>query len=157
MIIAVLFKKHRSVLQFIKFGLVGVTNTAIDFGVLNFLMWVTKIYKGPYILIFNTFSFAAAVVNSYILNKFWTFQEKSRRGIPWQFLKFVIISIVGALLNSSIVFSVTTFVSPFLGISQEIWANFAKVLATAVGLIWNFIGYKFWAFKVTKMGKHKSY
>lgn len=143
-------KKNPSILQFIKFSLIGGLNTIIDFGVLNFLMWLTRIYQGPLILLFNTISFTTAVINSYFWNKYWTFQEKEKKGIPVQFFKFLIISIIGAIINGGIVFSVTTYISPFFGLSHELWANLAKVVATAAGLIWNFIGYKFWAFKIKK-------
>ena len=143
-------KKYPSILQFIKFSLIGGLNTIIDFSVLNFLMWLTKIYQGSLILLFNTISFTIAVINSYLWNKYWTFQEKGRKGIPVQFLKFLTISIIGVAINSSIVFSITTFISPIPGFSRGIWANLAKAIATIVGLIWNFLGYKFWAFKIKK-------
>lgn len=145
-----LFKKFPDITQFIKFLLIGGLNTAIDFSVLNFLMWLFQIHHGPLILLFNTISFSTAVVNSYFWNKYWTFQEKERKGIPTQFLKFLVVSIIGVIINSSIVFSITTFIPPFFSMSYKLWANVAKVIATTVGLIWNFFGYKFWAFKIKK-------
>jgi putative flippase GtrA len=142
-------KKYLGILQFIKFSLIGGLNTLIDFGVLNLLMWLTRTYQGLLILLFNTISFTTAVINSYCWNKYWTFQEKEKRGIPVQFFKFLIVSIIGAIINGGIVFAITTFIPPIFGLSRELWANLAKAVATAAGLIWNFIGYKFWAFKIT--------
>ncbi len=141
-----IFQRFPTLLQFIKFAIIGVLNTAIDFGILNLLMWGFGMYKGSWILLFNTISFSIAATNSYFINKYWTFGElsKIRAG---QFAKFFIISFGGAVINSGIVFSITTFIPPVFGLSEELWANFAKVIATAIAWIWNFTMYKFVVFK----------
>ena len=141
-----IFQKFPTLFQFIKFAAVGVLNTAIDFGILNLLMWGFGIYKGSWIFLFNVISFSAAAANSYFINKYWTFGElsKIRAG---QFVKFFIISVVGALINSGIVFAITTFIPPAFGLGEGLWANLAKLVATAVAWIWNFTMYKFVVFK----------
>jgi len=139
--------KNKSFLQFGKFFMVGILNTGIDFLVLNFLMWMTQTYKGTPIVIFGTISFCVAVTNSYFLNKYWTFGDKSKEQAPKQFVKFLSVSIVGLVLNNSIIYSITTFVNPVFGLSPVLWANFAKVIATGVVLMWNFGGYKLFVFK----------
>jgi putative flippase GtrA len=87
--------------------------------------------------------------NSYLWNKYWTFKkEGSETGqIAREFSQFLAISIVGILLNSGIVYAITTLVSPLFGLSSALLANFAKVLATVVSMVWNFAGYKFFVFK----------
>lgn len=141
-----IFQKSPTFFQFIKFATVGVLNTAIDFGILNLLMWGSGIYKGSWIFLFNTLSFSVAAANSYFFNKYWTFGElsKIRAG---QFAKFFIISVGGALINSGIVFAVTTFIPPAFGLGEELWANLAKIIATAIAWIWNFTMYKYIVFK----------
>lgn len=136
--------------QFSKFVLVGFMNTAIDFGVLNLLMWLTGVYKGSWIILLNVTAFTVAVINSYLWNKFWTFKAKETTEageVTKEFIQFIIVSLVAVVINSSIVYSITTFIPPFFGLGQELWANLAKVVATAVALIWNFVGYKFIVFK----------
>lgn len=64
-----------------------------------------------------------------------------------QFSLFVGVSLVGTIINSGIVGLVTGFVPPLFGLNPKLWANMAKVAATAVALIWNFIGYKVLVFK----------
>ncbi len=140
-------EKNKFFLQFGKFVIVGFINTAIDFAVLNLLMYLTNIYKGPEIIIFNAISFTAAVTNSYLMNKYWTFGDRSRTGAAKQFVEFLAVSIIGIILNTAIVYSVTTLIQPMFGLGVKLWANFAKVIATAVVLGWNFIGYKFFVFK----------
>lgn len=135
--------------QFLKFAAVGALNTGIDFAVLNLLMFSTGIYGGQWLIFFNSISFAAAVVNSYFWNKHWTFKKEGNgtEKAAGEFFQFLLISIVGLLLNSGIVYGIATFVHPLFGLSSALWANFAKVLATGIALIWNFIGYKFIVFK----------
>jgi len=127
---------------------IGFMNTAIDFAVLNLLMWATGIYSGRWIFLLNIGSVMVAVFNSYFWNKYWTFKARDAKETKKEFLQFVLVTLVGMLINSSIVFGITTIVPlNFLGIGKEVWANLAKVAATGFSLIWNFIGYKFIVFK----------
>ncbi len=140
-------QKFQTILQIAKFGLVGISNTIVDFAVLNLLIWTTKIYSGNWLILFNIASFTMAVVNSYFWNKYWTFQSKDKKEAASEFSKFLFISVIGAIINSSIVYGISTYIEPLFNLSAGIWVNLAKILATGVALVWNFIGYKFWAFK----------
>ena len=144
--------------QFGKFVIVGVINTGVDFLVLNIEIKITGITSGGSIFILNAISFSIATVNSYFLNKFWTFQDKGQTGQTAKFSQFLAVSFVGIVINSAIVYLMTTFITPFFGISailalvagknvNQLWANVTKLAATAISLIWNFIGYKIWVFK----------
>jgi len=137
-------------MQFSKFVAIGLLNTAIDFGVLNLLMWLADIYKGKWLFLLNAASFTIALINSYLWNKLWTFKDKSTKDVPVEFSRFLLISIIGAIINSSIIYFITTYITPYYGLSEQIWANLAKVLATGFSLIWNFLGYKFIVFNTKK-------
>ncbi len=133
-------------LQLAKFAEVGILNTAIDFGILNLLIWLTGITGGWAIAPLNATSFLCATTNSYFWNKFWTFKKKdgAKGG---EFIQFLIVSAIGIGINTGIVVAGTTLVSPVLGMSPAAWANIMKLLATFVSLVWNFLGYKFIVFK----------
>ncbi len=136
--------------QFSKFVVIGLMNTAIDFSILNLLMWQTGIYKGKWIILLNAIAFTVAVINSYFWNKYWTFRAKEADEpgeIAKEFSQFIVVTLIGLAINSGIVYGVTTFIPPFFGLSLELWANLAKAAATGLSLIWNFIGYKFIVFK----------
>ena len=135
----------KTINQFSKFIVIGFMNTAIDFAILNFLMWWTGIYSGASIILLNMVSFSIAVFNSYFWNKYWTFRDLDKVEAK-EFSQFILVTLIGLAINSSIVYGVTTLVSPMFGISPELWANIAKVAATGFSLIWNFIGYKFIVF-----------
>ena len=138
---------ERIIRQFSKFILVGGVNTGIDFLVLNALMYVTGITGGSGIFMLNMISFSVAVVNSYFMNKYWTFQDLRKEGEETKFAQFIAVSLAGAALNSSIVAVFTTLVAPMFGLSPQLWANVGKLLATGASLVWNFIGYKLFVFK----------
>lgn len=135
--------------QFSKFFIVGIINTGIDFAILNTEILVTGITSGSMLIFLNVFSFSVAVVNSYYMNKYWTFEDKRPDGekAPVKFSQFIGVSIVGISINSLIVYGFTTFVPILFGFSPQLWINVAKIIATGASLVWNFIGYKLWVFK----------
>ena len=135
------------IVQFSKFIVIGVLNTGIDFAILNFLMWHSGIYSGRYIILLNAISFSVAVINSYFWNKFWIFRAKETTQTGKEFFQFIAITLIGMAINTAIVYSVTTLISPMFGLSEGLWANLAKVAATGISLIWNFTGYKLLVFK----------
>lgn len=139
--------KRPAYFQFAKFFVVGLTNTGIDFAVYNFLMWITGINRGLFIVIFATVSFSVAVINSYLLNKYWTFSDKNSSKNSSQFVKFLTVALGGLVLNNSIIYYITTLLDPMFGLNPVLWANFAKAMATAAVLFWNFAGFKFLVFK----------
>lgn len=133
--------------QFSKFVVVGLINTGLDFLVLNIEMMITGITSGPVMFILNSVSFSVATLNSYFFNKYWTFQDKDKGQEGSKFSLFLTVSIIGVIINGSVVYAITTFANPMFGLSETLWANFAKAAATGVSLFWNFIGYKFIVFK----------
>lgn len=132
--------------QFTKFGAVGSFNGALDFGILNLLSFIFKIYSGPLLAIFNIIAVTCAMTNSYFLNKFWSFQKKGPLDIK-EFGKFVGISIATIILNTLMVYFLTTHISVPDSLSKEIWENIAKIAALPITLLINFCGYKFIVFK----------
>lgn len=136
--------------QFAKFFLVGIMNTGVDLIVLNILMYSTQQTEGIYYTFFKALSFLAAVIFSYIVNKRWTFKDNSDEDASKKFYQFVGISIIGAIINVTVATLVVSFVKPLVGtdlISGQLWGNVGALCGTAIGLFWNFIGYKFIVFK----------
>lgn len=136
--------------QFAKFVIVGFLNTAIDFGVLNILSMMTGLTSGFLVGGVNIPGFTLAAINSYFWQKFWVFKKKEVQGEKTNysdFITFVAVVLVGVFINGGIVVLLTTYIHPFGGLSPERWLNVAKIIATAVSLIWSFLGFKFLVFK----------
>ena len=127
-----------------KFLAVGVLNTAIDFGVLNILSMATGITAGFKLGGVNIPGFTIAVLNSYFWNKAWVFEKKE--GSLKSFGQFIAVSVGGLVLNSALVAFITGFIPPPSGITTELWLNIAKIIATIIAFVWNFLGYKFIVF-----------
>ncbi len=128
------FIKKDTSMQFVKFSIVGLSNTLLDVGVFQLLTMYTPIYY----VIANLISFSFGVLNSYLWNRIWTFKSPNKK-ISKEFTRFVIISMVGLVLN-------TLFLSIFIEIFNYPSLT-GKILATVLVLIWNFCMSKFWAFK----------
>lgn len=122
---------------FIKYAFVGVLGTAVDIGSLYILVEYAHIAIIPA----SVLSFLLAVINNFILNKIWTFQNKSKN-YRKLFIKFLIVSIIGLLLT---ILCMQLFVYV-----ANIWYIFAKALTSLIVLSWNFLGNKFWTFNIKK-------
>lgn len=125
--------RHNAIRQFIKFAIVGVSNTVIDFSLyLMFTRWL-----GLYFLLANAFSFILAASWSYIINKRWTFRDSSQRTVR-QFFTFMIVSVVGLGLNEAAV-SLAVYVFHLHDVT-------AKLIAVVVVVFWNFLANRTWTF-----------
>lgn len=142
-IVHLVSKKIAILWQITKFALVGFLNTAIDFGVLNFLSAIFAVNRGVGIIPINAVSVTFAITNSFYWNKDWVFPTKREAN----FVLFAVITLLGLSINTAIVYVLTTFFKPAIVDSPTLWANFAKALATAVSMVWNFLGYKLVVFK----------
>jgi len=133
-----------------KFVLVGIINTLIDLGILNLLIFITNIASGPWYSVFKGTSFIVAVINSYFMNKFWTFKSLGQDNKGKEFLQFLTVSAIGFTINvlaASLVVNIISGYFPIPGISAKLWANIGALTATCCAMAWNFIGYKFLVFK----------
>ena len=133
--------------QAAKFFLVGILNTLIDIGILNFFISLTDTTKGIFYSIFKAISFLVATTNSYFWNRFWTF-EKGKEGTQSQeFLKFLLVTIIGFLINVGVASFVVNVIGTQSGISEKIWASVGAIVAAFAAFIWNFLASKFIVFK----------
>lgn len=129
--------------QLAKFGLVGVLNTAIDFGILNYLSSLSGVDKGLELVPIKAASFTVALVNSYWWNKNWVFEGKKRAN-P---VTFAVISVIGISINIAIVVIITGATKQPEGTTPQVWLNLANLVATFASLTWNFLGYRLIVFK----------
>jgi len=86
---------------------------------------------------------AAGITNSFIWNKHWTFSAGGRGGWRRQAVVFVLVSVIGLLLNNAGIY-VLTLIS---GNTDVLALNAQKLAASLVSLVWNFLGYRLFAFR----------
>lgn len=140
----------KTVVQLIKCGLVGVSNTFVDLGVFNALLFLTGMSRrGTGVVILIGISFCFAVTNSFIWNKKWTFRNKSANieELKRQIIIFFFISLGGLVINLGAGHIVINIIGPHWGINPTLWANLGKVSGIVLTVLWNFTGYKLIVFK----------
>ena len=145
--------------KFVKFGLIGVLNTLVDFGVFWVMdRWVvgrgptlvllgTAVAAGPYISI--AVAYVVANLHSFVWNKLWTFERRDRvtKGEAGRYL----LTSAGYLLLSSVSLAVCIRILSLPVIAPlvpEGWTNLLAKLPTAcVTIFYNYLMNKFWVFK----------
>ena len=119
--------------QFIKFGLVGVSNTLISLGTYYLLYFLGVNY-----LIANTAGFIISVLNSYYWNNKYVFKKTQNGNLK-------------PLIKTFMSYGVTFLLSTALLFAMVQYAKISEVIAPVITLIItipiNFIMNKFWAFK----------
>lgn len=140
-------KRKNVFFQFGKFIPIGLSNVAIDFGSLNLLILMTGIDKGLWFSAFKGISFVCAVTNSYLWNKYWTFDGGSTEDVGRQFVKFIIVAGIGFIINVAIASVIVNYIEPVAGVSSILWANFGAFASIVIVMLWNFLGYKYLVFK----------
>jgi putative flippase GtrA len=112
-------------MRFVRFGIVGVSGTLIDFGV----TWLCKekLHWNKYLS--NSIGFLLAATNNYTWNRLWTFESQNSE-IFREYGSFVLIALIGLGLNN--------FVTWLL--HEKAHWNFylSKLVAVGVVVIWNF-------------------
>jgi putative flippase GtrA len=112
-------------IRFIRFGIVGVFGTLIDFGV----TWICKEQLKINKYLANTSGFICAVCSNYCLNRLWTFASTDNR-IILQFSKFLVVSLIGLAINNLLLY---LFV-------KNTKHNFylLKLIVTGIVVFWNY-------------------
>ncbi|MEL7609830.1 MAG: GtrA family protein [Bacillota bacterium] len=134
--------KH-TIFQFIKFNLVGLLNTAVDFAIYTLL---TEVFGVVY-FVAKTLSYTAGVLNSFFFNSRWTFRGEGK-GTGKQFMLFVAVNLVSLGVSLGGMY----LCKNALGITSDFWSN---LIVTPVAMVVNFIGNKLFVFKAdgTKGGR----
>ena len=127
--------------QLIRFGLIGVINTALDFGLLFILKSV-----GLMATTANIFSTSIAFVFSFFANKKYTFRSSGTH-IVREMILFVAVTLFGLwVLQTGVICLVLPHLSKLLR-SSEMGLLVTKLIATAVSMTWNYILYDKLVFK----------
>src|SRR3989338_5365647 len=130
--------------QFLKFGVVGVINTAVDLIVLTVLIKRFPSGRtGKRYAFFKAISFVVANVNSYLLNRSWTFaQERADKSTGVEFSQYFVVSLIGMVINVGVSTFVNSHLRPKNPLLEKYWPQISALFGTAFGLLWNFVGYK---------------
>ncbi len=133
--------------QFVKYAAAGSSNALLSIGILNLFSAIFLIYSGGFLVVFNIIALTFAIINSYLLNKFWAFKNS----VPFNWsevARFFGLNATTLVINSTMIYFLTTIIGAPESISAPVWENISLLIATPITLIINFLGYKFVVFKV---------
>lgn len=137
-------KQKKTISEFLKFMVVGIINFLVDFGVFKLLSSAV----GLPIALSNVFSYTCGVINSFIINRYWTFKIK-HKFISVHFAKFVFVNLISLAVNTLAVWVLVDlygFTNGLFGIENM----YAKLIATVFSFTVNFAGNKLLVFKNDK-------
>lgn len=140
-----------TLIQFVRFGLVGGINTCIDVMAFNILVWIFPT-KEVYMLVFyNSLAFLTGSLNSFFWNKLWTFKQRSR-ATNEQVVRFALVTSLGIICNDAFLWLATTTLTS-LSLNGLLWTNVAKISAIAGSVAVSYIGMRFSVFTRTDEGE----
>ena len=117
--------------ELIKFCLVGAVNTGVDFTVFTVLS-----NMGVLLLVAQVVSYTCGVLNSFLLNRTWTFRGRGHSS--GQLIRFLALNL-GTL---TITYRLLVYFQHHL-----VWPLLVcKLVATVVSFVINFVGSRLWIF-----------
>jgi putative flippase GtrA len=120
--------------QFVKFGIVGVSNTLIAFAIYTVLV---KVF-GVWYLAASAVGFAVGAVNGYLLNRRWTFREHA--GDALTPVRWFVVQGCGLLANLGLVYL-------FVGVGG-LDKLVGQAIATAIVVVLTFFANRAWTFRM---------
>lgn len=136
--------------RFVKFAFVGALGSVTDFTILNLLIKLAGFPSG----IANGAGFCAAVLQNFLLNRYWTYPESRVRNTHQQMAKFALVSVVGFGINYLVFEFFDELLRPYwvewlssADLGFTVSYNTAKLFAIGVVLFWNFAANRLWTFK----------
>lgn len=132
---------NKEIQRFTRFLTVGTVGTFLDFSLLTLL----KAFGLPTLLA-NTASFTTGVANNFTWNRLWTFSDAKQSGWHKQLAQFLLISVLGLVLNNAIVLLLEVPLGTLLGRPDYGYLP-AKVIATGVVVFWNYFANRNWTFR----------
>jgi putative flippase GtrA len=121
------------VAQFVKFGIVGVSNTVLSFAIYTVLL---KVF-GVWYIAASAIGFAVGAVNGYLLNRAWTF--RGHQGDALTPVRWCVVQGCGLLANLGLVY---VFVSD-VGLDKLL----GQAFATSIVVVLTFFANRAWTFK----------
>jgi putative flippase GtrA len=120
-------------IEFVRYAIAGATGTLVDWGSFYTLVTIIQVHYQASLIV----SFSLGAITNYILNKYFTFKDKSRQ-IVGQFSIFFTISIVSLIASMGIMF---LFVDLIL-----MHKVLSRIITTFIMLLANYIMHKYITF-----------
>lgn len=122
------------IVQFLKFSLIGLLNTSLHYFV---FLALYRLFSVHY-LVASTIGYSVGLLNSFVLNRKWTFKSKEN-GVSGELFRFLIVNLCALMVNLFVLKGCTLFA----GIRPEV----GQIAAICFSVVVNFFGNKLWTFR----------
>lgn len=134
-------EKNNDFIKFLRFGITGGINTLVDFFVYSVVL-----YYGAGIYFAQVAGYSLGTLNSYCINRRWTFQSE-KRFFSSELFKFVAANVVTLLLSLVMLQLLTNIVPQTICFGdKDISKLVIKIPLVAFTVLVNFVLSRFWVF-----------
>ncbi|MCL6638063.1 MAG: GtrA family protein [Firmicutes bacterium] len=134
--------KNENLIQLFKFALVGCVNTLVDWAVYFTVIRLFPAESALFYAAAKGFSYFCGIVNSFFLNRCWTFKTQAEGNEGGRFVRFSLVNAVGLGINSLTMYEFLKFNGSHV---------LALLVATTIAFGFNFTLSKIWVFRKDKM------
>lgn len=136
-------------IQYFKYALIGLSCAVIDLGVLNGLLYFFPTEHRVLLTLYNSLAYGLAVLNSYIWNSRFTFNENSTRSYK-QFIAFIIQSICSLIISDSVFVGGIDLLKAWFYLPIWLLNNISKLTSMFLSSIASFFFNKYFVFRSKK-------
>jgi putative flippase GtrA len=142
--------------RFLKFCTVGASGVAVNLGCLALLADLLQLNQN----LSAALAIEVSINTNFLVNELWTFRDRRPGAGPWprRWIKFHLVSIVGAVLQWATFYAMNLIAagalgvewSPTLGAEVGAWIYVSQLTGIGVATLWNFFANFYWTWKKRK-------
>ena len=117
--------------RFSKFSIVGLSNAAIDIGVLNLLLWLEPTREVSLLVLYNGVALVLANLNSYLWNTLWTFRGRAAHDVR-QIVLFALQVLVNIGISNGLFWALVHPIIVYTDVPTYLASNVAKIISVTV-------------------------
>lgn len=154
--------------RFIKFAIIGLLSTLVDFATLNLLQATVLPPTGPdeatRVLAATMISYLVGLANSFFFNRQWTYPDARTRRLWVQIGQYATVYVLALAIRSLVIWlAYPLWVQVVRGAFVEmdvvntvprIATNLATATAIGVTMLWNFFANRYWTFGDVDQAQH---
>lgn len=133
---------ERELQRVARFGIVGLSGTLLDFGMLIALKNL-----GLPTLLAAALSYSGGILNNFTWNARWTYADQGQAQPGNQLWKFTLISLGGLGINQLALLALEPLFGKLFMDHSTAYLP-AKIIGTGVVMVWNYLGNRLWTFRV---------
>jgi putative flippase GtrA len=117
--------------RFSKFSVVGLSNAAIDIGVLNLFLWLEPTREVSLLVLYNGVALVLANLNSYLWNTLWTFRGRAEHDTR-QIVLFALQALVNIAISNGLFWALVHPIVAYTDVPMYLAGNVAKIISVTV-------------------------